>query len=235
MIDTYTKDGDALVVRFNSECVRVEAWGPDALRVRARPGGKVAEPHVCALLAAAPTRPSIVIDGKHARIRNGRIEARVRLARRFGTDVHLEPVIRYHDTVTGEEFLSEARSHFAGPPARRFKPISSGSFRLKATFAAHGDEHLMGLGQPQHGRENQKGTSTNFVPFAIPMGAAPFELQPDSQPVQLFEVKEVSGWGGRIRTYGTRYQKPLPYHLATPHRAVVTYASRRVRARPAIR
>lgn len=25
-----------------------------------------------------------------------------------------------------------------------------------------------------------------------------------------------SGWGGRIRTYGTRYQKPLPYLLATP-------------------
>ncbi len=25
-----------------------------------------------------------------------------------------------------------------------------------------------------------------------------------------------SGWGGRIRTYDTRYQKALPYHLATP-------------------
>ena len=24
------------------------------------------------------------------------------------------------------------------------------------------------------------------------------------------------GWGGRIRTYGTRYQKALPYRLATP-------------------
>ena len=24
------------------------------------------------------------------------------------------------------------------------------------------------------------------------------------------------GWGGRIRTYDTRYQKPMPYHLATP-------------------
>jgi hypothetical protein len=23
-------------------------------------------------------------------------------------------------------------------------------------------------------------------------------------------------WGGRIRTSDTRYQKPLPYHLATP-------------------
>tara|TARA_B100002019_G_scaffold26733_1_gene20743 strand:- start:1126 stop:1281 length:156 start_codon:yes stop_codon:yes gene_type:complete len=33
-------------------------------------------------------------------------------------------------------------------------------------------------------------------------------------------MKDISGgnlgWGGRIRTYGTRYQKPLPYHLATP-------------------
>ena len=29
---------------------------------------------------------------------------------------------------------------------------------------------------------------------------------------------EEPGWGGRIRTYGTRYQKPLPYHLATPQR-----------------
>ena len=26
-----------------------------------------------------------------------------------------------------------------------------------------------------------------------------------------------AGWGGRIRTYGTCYQKALPYHLATPH------------------
>jgi hypothetical protein len=30
-------------------------------------------------------------------------------------------------------------------------------------------------------------------------------------------VVEVTGWGGRIRTYGTRYQKALPYRLATPH------------------
>ena len=25
-----------------------------------------------------------------------------------------------------------------------------------------------------------------------------------------------NGWGGRIRTYGTRDQNPLPYRLATP-------------------
>ena len=27
-----------------------------------------------------------------------------------------------------------------------------------------------------------------------------------------------NGWGGRIRTYGTLYQKQLPYRLATPQR-----------------
>ena len=33
---------------------------------------------------------------------------------------------------------------------------------------------------------------------------------------------EKGGWGGRIRTYGTRYQKALPYRLATPQLWVCT-------------
>ncbi len=32
------------------------------------------------------------------------------------------------------------------------------------------------------------------------------------------KIMKKDGWGGRIRTYDTRYQKPLPYHLATPQR-----------------
>jgi hypothetical protein len=31
---------------------------------------------------------------------------------------------------------------------------------------------------------------------------------------------EWNGWGGRIRTCAWRYQKPLPYRLATPHHEV---------------
>ena len=53
---------------------------------------------------------------------------------------------------------------------------------------------------------------------AIPYLAQAFETS------TLFQSKrdksglgEDAGWGGRIRTYGTRYQKALPYHLATPH------------------
>ena len=28
----------------------------------------------------------------------------------------------------------------------------------------------------------------------------------------------IVGWGARIRTWECRYQKPMPYHLATPQR-----------------
>ena len=29
-------------------------------------------------------------------------------------------------------------------------------------------------------------------------------------------MRNAIGWGGRIRTYDTRDQNPMPYHLATP-------------------
>ena len=32
------------------------------------------------------------------------------------------------------------------------------------------------------------------------------------------DLSEWSGWGARIRTWECRYQKPMPYHLATPQR-----------------
>ena len=35
--------------------------------------------------------------------------------------------------------------------------------------------------------------------------------------IRLFLMRNCNyGWGGRIRTYGTRDQNPMPYHLATP-------------------
>ncbi len=34
-----------------------------------------------------------------------------------------------------------------------------------------------------------------------------------------------NGWGGRIRTHEWRYQKPLPYHLATPQRKPISIKS----------
>ena len=40
--------------------------------------------------------------------------------------------------------------------------------------------------------------------------------------ISPYKIWGVLGWGGRIRTYDTRYQKPLPYHLATPQQCRAT-------------
>jgi hypothetical protein len=40
------------------------------------------------------------------------------------------------------------------------------------------------------------------------------------------EKNNNSHWGGRIRTSAWRYQKPLPYRLATPQNATLFHAAR---------
>jgi alpha-D-xyloside xylohydrolase len=157
------QEGSALVCHFNAEVVRIEAHGPDALRVRARPGHEVIEP-AWSVLLPPPTHGAAVsvgIDG--ATLRCGRITADVRLVNRYGADVKQELLIRFLRSDTGEELLSETRSHFAGPGVRSFKGLASESFRLEATFSAYDDEQLCGLGQPQHGRLDLKGTSTTLL------------------------------------------------------------------------
>src|SRR6476646_8808710 len=37
--------------------------------------------------------------------------------------------------------------------------------------------------------------------------------------LRLQRLRRKLGWGGRIRTCECRYQKPVPYHLATPQQA----------------
>src|SRR5262245_53998971 len=37
---------------------------------------------------------------------------------------------------------------------------------------------------------------------------------------RLFTALYSHGWGGRIRTYEWRLQRPLPYHLATPQQTL---------------
>jgi len=123
-----------LEIRFMGETLRILPWGPNALRVRARPGRELAAPHVDALLPAASPQAGVVVIGEtSARVMNGRIAAEVTLKERYGADIKREAVIRFLRSDTGEELLSETRSHFAGPRTRSFKALASGSWRLEQT------------------------------------------------------------------------------------------------------
>ncbi|MBO6637850.1 MAG: hypothetical protein JJ920_07250 [Roseitalea sp.] len=159
----FIDDHGALACRFGGETLRIEPWGPDALRVRARPGLEVTDPHVSALLGPPSSDSSITIGPDHAALTNGRIRAELRIVERYGADVKHELTIRFLRADTGEELLVETRPHFAGPKTRNFKALASGSWKLEAFFEAHDDERIWGLGQPQHGRMDLKGTSTTLL------------------------------------------------------------------------
>jgi alpha-D-xyloside xylohydrolase len=163
MTSFFAQDGAALVCNFQAETLRIEPWGADALRVRSRPGRTLAEPHVDALLAVDGQSSQITIDGEKASITRGRIRAELWIKVRYGAEVRRELMIRFVRSDSGEELLSETRSHFAGPRPRNFKAIASGSWKLEQQFKAYDGEKLWGLGQPQHGKMDLKGVSTTLL------------------------------------------------------------------------
>ncbi len=163
MASIFSLEDGALVCRFGGETIRVEAWGTDANRVRARPGRHVVSPFVDALLPAAGGEPEIELGALSASLTNGRLRTELNVAERYGADVRREVVIRHVRAGTGTELLAETRSHFAGPKPRRFKGIASTSWQLEQLFKAYADEHLHGLGQPQHGQMDLKGVSTTLL------------------------------------------------------------------------
>ena len=62
------------------------------------------------------------------------------------------------------------------------------------------------------------------------MGAAAEDLQLTVREAFHRSLSERSGWGGRIRTSEWRFQRPLTYHLSTPHPEASRGLSRRRRS-----
>ncbi len=163
------RDATGLTFRLGHERVRIEAWGPDALRVRAVPAGEIGDPlaGIGALLAPTPSSPSIRVarDAGASRvtdtgepdpvaaITNGAVTAEVS---RHGS-------IRFLRTSDGAELLAEEPRHFVSPPARHFVPGADDYHRIEASFRAYEDERLHGLGQQQHGRFDLKGCVVDLV------------------------------------------------------------------------
>lgn len=139
------------------ETLRIEAWGPDALRVRSRVGGPILEGLPGALLDRAPdgngAGPAVAISANEASVVNGAITATVSLTGR----------IRFTRTSDGGELLAEQDAHFWWPGPRLRTAHGNGYARLEQRFAAYPDEKLYGLGQHQHGLYDQKGAVVELV------------------------------------------------------------------------
>jgi len=138
-----------LIWRQGREVLRIEPWGPDALRVRGglNPDFPDDDP-LSALLTPAPASPppDIHVDGAIARIRNGRLTAEV------GEDGR----VRFLRDGR-EEALAEMSQRVPHPP-RRFKSgLEGDAFRLLMRFKAYEGERIYGMGLRRHGLFDQKG------------------------------------------------------------------------------
>ncbi|MDT0319195.1 glycoside hydrolase family 31 protein [Streptomyces millisiae] len=179
---TFTEHAGGLEWTGEHETLRVEPWGPDAVRVRAtlgpirddipgalleRPAGRaeITVPDLTGLTVFANGLGSPTDPVPPARLVNGRLTA----------ELTVDGRLRFVRTDDGRELLAERRAHFWWPGTRVHTPVGHGYRRLEQHFAAYEGERLYGLGQHQQGRLDRKGTVLDLVqrnteisiPFAL--------------------------------------------------------------------
>ncbi|WP_068786340.1 glycoside hydrolase family 31 protein [Paenibacillus phocaensis] len=139
----FERQGNRLIWRGNGETLYLEPWGQDSLRVRSAMMGEVLDTDF-ALLEPESREAEIVIEGHEASIRNGKIQAVLKVS-----DWTKNCRIGFYNQ-EGRLLLQELDGHGClNLSARKFKPIIGGDFRLTASFESDDSEKLYGMGQYQ--------------------------------------------------------------------------------------
>lgn len=173
---TFTRRPDGVQANCGHEVVRIEPWGQDAVRVRARLG-PIRDDTEHALLERSASDSDVVIaaDGAGVTVVSGAlrvvVDQRIKPAHLMGPDLH----VRFEAVESGLTILEEEAPNFLWPPARWHAPTTGSARRAEVTFAAQEGERIYGLGQHQHGRLDHKGlvvplvqrNSQVSVPFAV--------------------------------------------------------------------
>jgi alpha-D-xyloside xylohydrolase len=165
-----------LTYRYDSEILQIEAWGPNALRVRATQEAAFPEEN-WSLTETVPDSNdiSVKISEEQAYITNGSIVATLSRLGKLS-------IANTHGKVLLEEF-SRTRLDVTDPKcsalniaAREFKPrLGSDSWHLTARFESEPTEQIFGMGQYQQPFLDLKGADLELaqrnsqasVPFAV--------------------------------------------------------------------
>ncbi|HEU5427168.1 MAG TPA: TIM-barrel domain-containing protein [Actinocrinis sp.] len=155
----FQQTGSALEWRTEREIVRIEPWGPHAIRVRVA-ADAIDQDLAWALdiPVAAPATQATIHEHGAATLVNGRIsveaDARGRLRFLRSTDTaHEAP----------HELLADKRPYTASPGPRVLAARGDGTYQLEQLFEAYDGERVFGLGQHLHGRFDQKGCVVDLV------------------------------------------------------------------------
>jgi alpha-D-xyloside xylohydrolase len=140
-----------LTWRRGGQQLRVEPWGPGAIRVRASAGPLIRDDLPGCLLPATACMASVRAQG-------GTLQLVV-----DGLVCSLETAsgrLRFHDAagkLLCEEVPGNTEYPFVWPLARDFTHQGGELFRVEARFSAQPEERFHGLGQHRHGLWNQRG------------------------------------------------------------------------------
>ncbi len=131
--------------------LRVEAWGPGAVRVRATIAAEIRDDVPGCLLPPADCDTSITEESGVRKLAVEGLMANLDMAtgRLQFTDAAGEPLL--------EEVTGNTEYPFVWPLARDFTAVGGDLFRVEARFQPQPGERLHGLGQHRHGLWNQRG------------------------------------------------------------------------------
>ena len=152
MIEFFEQDNSLYCVQGN-ETIRLEAWGPNGIRVRCTQAREIRQDCISALIGQGDRPSRIEIETEEASVQNGKIQARI----------NSRGELSFMRTDNGKELIREKAIHTLSIPARAYKDLQGDLFHLDCCFDAYEDEHIYGLGQHQHGRLDQKGCVIELI------------------------------------------------------------------------
>lgn len=169
-------ENEALEYRYDSELLRIEPWGPNALRIRA-----TYEPTLptenWALSEPLPEAKdvSVSVQDDRGSIRNGAIRAEINKRGKI-TLTNSEGKVLLEEFMRQRADVTDPKCSALRIVPREFRPrLGSDAWHLTARFEAQGDEKIFGMGQYQQPYLDLKGADMELaqrnsqatIPFAV--------------------------------------------------------------------
>lgn len=181
--DTLRIEGHGLVWKHNDHQLRIEAWGPNSLRVRATKSRRIETEQDWALLAPAHSAPTFVETDYAITLSNGDISATVDMQGRVSYhngrgELLVEELWRQRDTFDPFWTVGPGKARTISAlqtEGREIRPEQGDAGALTVRFEANEGEQFFGMGQYQQAHLDLKGCTLELaqrnsqasVPFTI--------------------------------------------------------------------
>lgn len=183
MFSSFTVKGGIISWKGDGECLQVEPWGDDSVRVRASKLQRIFDTDWALLPKNQPTssgHPKVTVsqDGSVAELVNGALTVRLTIEQVFNAGaggIQSRCSLTFLDDAGKTLFREMPSGGSLNLKARQYEPVGGGALSAVASFLAPDDECLYGMGEYQQDRLDLKGCSFELahrnsqasVPFVV--------------------------------------------------------------------